>query len=338
MNDEVKIDGSQGEGGGQILRSSLSLSILTGRSVRFSNIRAKRKKPGLLRQHLTCVKAAQAISSAEVEGLSMGSTELTFRPGPVIGGNYTFAIGTAGSTSLVMQTVIPPLLTAKEASHVTVSGGTHNDKAPTFDYLSRVFGDQLRRAGAHIDFRLENHGFFPAGGGLVHLQVQPSELSPLKIMERGRLRSRRVHAVVSKIPEHVAEREVRSACKRLNWPMDVGKAEVVRSPGPGNVITIEMHHEQVSEMFVGFGKVGTKAERIASTVAKEAQAYLKMDVAVGPHLADQLLLPMVVAGGGQFRTGGLTPHTRTNLDVLARFLERQPTVEGFDDHSVVIGM
>ena len=170
----IEIDGSQGEGGGQILRSSLSLAICTQRPFRIANIRANRDKPGLLRQHLTAVKAAAEICGGEVIGAEIGSRELTFKPGALKGGDYSFAIGTAGSSTLVLQTVLPPLLTAAEPSVVRISGGTHNKGSPPFDFLQRAFLPLIARMGARVELELLSYGFYPKGGGVIVATITPS--------------------------------------------------------------------------------------------------------------------------------------------------------------------
>ena len=316
----ITIDGSQGEGGGQILRTALSLSMITGKPFAIENIRAKRAKPGLLRQHLTCVTAAEKISSARVTGAELGSKAVTFTPGAIRGGSYTFAIGTAGSTTLVFQTILPALLYANAPSSVILSGGTHNPFAPTFDYLNRVFRPLLVRMGADITMELVKPGFFPAGGGVWQAAVTPAKLKPLEIEDAGPRLAQRIRADVANLPYGVAEREVATAATLLNWPPDCGQARTVLADGHGNVLSVEVAHEYVSEMFTGFGERTRTAEAVAAGVVDEARAYLAAGVPVGPHLADQLLPPMALAGAGAFVTMPLTEHARTNIGVIERFL------------------
>jgi RNA 3'-phosphate cyclase len=196
----LTLDGSAGEGGGQILRSALALSLLTGTPFRIEKIRARRAKPGLLRQHLTAVQAAARIGSAQVEGAELGSRALTVRPGTVAPGEYHFAIGSAGSACLVVQTVLPPLLLASGPSVLIVEGGTHNPAAPSWDFLARVFFPLLERMGARIRTKLERHGFYPAGGGRLRVEIDPvSTLAPLELLKRGEIaeRSARVYRATS---------------------------------------------------------------------------------------------------------------------------------------------
>jgi RNA 3'-terminal phosphate cyclase (ATP) len=318
----LMIDGAQGEGGGQILRTALSLSIVTGTPFAVKNIRANRRKPGLLRQHLACVKAAASISRAKVAGAEINSRALTFEPGAVRGGDYEFAIGTAGSTALVFQTVLPALLRAKDPSDVVFRGGTHNPYAPTFDFLERAFLPLLARMGPTVELRLHAFGFYPAGGGFWQARVEPAaRLSPLVLEEAGGILSRRIAADVANIPYDVAQREVREAARLLSWPQDAGSARTVKSDGPGNVLAIELGYEHVTEVFTGFGERGISAESIAGRTVREVREYLTAGVPVGPHLCDQLLLPMALAGGGSILTMHPTQHTRTNIAVVEEFLD-----------------
>jgi RNA 3'-terminal phosphate cyclase (ATP) len=325
----LTIDGSVGEGGGQILRTSLSLAMITGTPFRIEKIRAGRRKPGLLRQHLTCVTAATEISGATVTGAELGSTELTFQPGPIKGGTYDFAIGSAGATTLVFQTVLPALLRASTASDVTLSGGTHNPFAPSFDYIQRAFLPLLSRMGATVSVKLRKPGFYPAGGGKWQATVQPAaKLTPLTLDDAGKLITRRIIADVSNIPFEVAERECAHAAHLLGWPADTMQPRTVRGEGQGNVLTIELGYANVTELFVGFGERKVTAEDVATQTVKAVREYQMAQAPVGPHLCDQLLLPMALAGGGTFVTSAPTEHTRTNIAVIQWFL---PVTFALDD-------
>lgn len=318
----IDIDGAEGEGGGQVLRSALSLAMVTGRGFRIENIRGKRARPGLLRQHLTAVRAAQAICGARVEGAALGATALAFDPGPVVGGTHSFAIGTAGSTTLVAQTLLPALLTAGQASSLTFEGGTHNPHAPPFDFLDRAFLPLIRRMGAKVEATLRRPGFYPAGGGLFALRIEPVEaLAPLELTARGAPRRKAAEAVVANLDPGIAQRELQVVRKKLNWPDDCLEArEEQRNPGPGNVLVATLDFENVTEVFTGFGQVGVSAESVGNGTVQAVQRYLKRDAAVGPYLADQLLLPLALAGGGRFTTGAPSLHTRTNVAIIERFL------------------
>jgi RNA 3'-terminal phosphate cyclase (ATP) len=342
----LTIDGSQGEGGGQVLRSSLTLSLLTGRPLVIENIRAGRKRPGLGQQHRTAVAAAAEVSRAEVEGNAVGSSRLVFRPGAVRAGQYTFRVGTAGSATLVFQTVLPALMLADGESHLTLEGGTHNPLAPPVDFLAKSYLPLLRRLGPAVDVDLARPGFYPAGGGRFTAQIRPArQLGRLELTRRGDLRTRRVRAVVANLPRHIAQRECRTIADQTGWEEDCFSIEEVSgSRGPGNVVMIELEAENVTEVFTGFGRLGVRAEEVALHALREAQDYLAAGVPVGKHLADQLLLPLGVgahlgSGGGEFRTTALSLHATTHLGILRQFLDLDAVVErkGQDDWLVRIG-
>jgi RNA 3'-terminal phosphate cyclase (ATP) len=319
----LQIDGSMGEGGGQILRSALSLSLLTQTPFRISKIRAGRKRPGLLRQHFVCVEAAREIGDAEVAGAEMGSTEIVFRPRTLRGGAHTFAIGGAGSTSLVFQTVLLPLLLgASSASTLRFEGGTHNPMAPPVDFLQASFLAQLARMGAKVELSFERHGFYPAGGGAWSAIIHPLEaLGRLDLLERGAILARRAVAIVSQVPPRVALRELETLTAALDWPRDCGRPLMVPEPrGPGNVLLATVESEHVTEVFIGFGERGVRAEEVARGVATEVTRYLRAEVPVFEHLADQLLLPMALGAGGAFRTVRPTDHARTHATLVETFL------------------
>jgi RNA 3'-terminal phosphate cyclase (ATP) len=321
----IVIDGSQGEGGGQILRSALSLAVCTQQAFRIEHIRARREKPGLLRQHVTAVKAAAAISDAEVQGDEVGSDSLTFRPRKLEPGEHSFTIGTAGSTTLVLQTVLPPLLTASAPSVIRISGGTHNTAAPPFDFLARAFLPLLARMGVHVDLLLERHGFYPRGGGLIVARIAPAKrLTPFELLERSARRRGYAEAYFAAIPFHVAERELAVVGRRLNWlPEQLLVRGLPSEVGPGNVLSLTLEHEHVTEVFTGFGERGRSAENVAEETAGEALEYLAQPAPVGAHLADQLLLPMALGGLTSFATCEPTPHFLSNAEVIAAFTGRK---------------
>ena len=315
-------DGSEGEGGGQILRSSLALSLVTGQPFRMERIRAKRQKPGLLRQHLTAVEAAKAVGCAEVSGEALGSQTLDFRPGPVTPGNYRFAVGTAGSATLVLQTVLPALLTASDPSTLTLEGGTHNPLAPSFDFLDRCFMPLIHRMGPSVELELKRPGFFPAGGGWFQARVAPvKKLARVDLLERGPIRNRQARIWTSKLPEHVAERELAVIREELRWRAEECRVETVPHPlGPGNAVVLAIEAEHITEVFTGFGERGRPAEEVAKAAVEAAKVWLNAAVPVDEHLADQLLIPMALAGGGSFLTTKPSLHTTTNAEVIQRFL------------------
>jgi RNA 3'-terminal phosphate cyclase (ATP) len=328
----ITIDGSLGEGGGQILRTSLALSLVTGQPFRIEKIRAGRKSPGLLRQHLTAVQAAAAIGQAEVKGDAIGSQQITFIPGKVKAGNYAFAIGTAGSATLVLQTVLPALLVGgSDPTTLTLEGGTHNPFAPPFDFLQQTFLPLLHRMGARVEATLERHGFYPAGGGKFVVTITPAaQLQPLKLLERGAIQSQVARALVAHLPFSIAERELSLIGRKLELPGEALRGETIKtSPGPGNVVFVEISSAPVTEVFTAFGARGVAAEAVANSVIKEARAYLE-------HLADQLLLPLALSGGGAFTTLPLSKHATTNIEVIQKFLAVRFAVKMLNNRAVQV--
>ena len=337
----IEIDGSFGEGGGQIVRSSLALSMVTGTPVRLCNIRARRKNPGLARQHLTAVHAARQVCGGGVEGAELHSRELTFGPGMVQPGEYTFDVGTAGSTSLVLQTVLPPLMIADAPSTWRLIGGTHNMLAPPFDYLAEVYLPLVERMGPRFRAELIRHGFYPAGGGEAVIHVQPRmELASFELTERGKLLDRHARAIVSRLPLHIAEREIGTLRSKLGWKKKQLRTEEVSSHGPGNVVLATLEFEHLTEMFAGFGKKGVSAENVAGSLAKEVQSYLESDAPAGEYLTDQLLLPLgIAAQQGQtskFQATMLSGHTQTHIDVIKRFLDVEVAIDEAASHSITV--
>ncbi len=318
----ISIDGSAGEGGGQVLRTSLALSIVTGQPFRIFNIRAGRKKPGLLRQHLTAVQAATEIGDAVTDGATIGSGELVFRPERNRPGEYRFAIGTAGSTTLVLQTILPALMVADAPSRVVLEGGTHNPLAPSFDFFTRTFLPQLARFGPQIEATLVRPGFYPAGGGRIEVQITPcARLQPIELLERGADSGRRVVIHLAGITPKITERAFEQIERRLRWPREA--YEVVKHPdkhGPGLAITSEVASAEITEIFSGFGERGIRIEQVANDMIDEIRRYLASTAPVGEYLADQLLIPLALARWGAFRTTGISPHTRTNIDVIRQFV------------------
>jgi RNA 3'-terminal phosphate cyclase (ATP) len=285
------------------------------------NIRAGRKKPGLLRQHLTAVQAAAAVSGGRVSGGELGSRTLSFEPSHVHGGDYSLAVGTAGSATLVFQTILPALLLAEKRSRVTLEGGTHNPYAPPFDFLAKAFLPLIRRIGASVDVRLETYGFYPAGGGRFTVEIEPcSGLGQIGLSDRG---ASRVHAkaLVASLSENIAKRELNVVRERLGVDRSMCRIESVDSSvGPGNVLMIVIEGEALVEVVTGFGIKGVSAEKVAADACDAAERYLRAGVPVGIHLADQLLVPMALGRGGSFRTLEPTAHTLTNADVIRQFL------------------
>lgn len=320
----ITIDGSEGEGGGQVVRNACALSLVTGEPVRIANVRARRSKPGLMRQHVTAIEAACAIGNASCEGLSVGSSELTFRPGRVIPGDYHFAVGTAGSTGLVLQTVLMPLILANRPSRLVLEGGTHNMLAPPFDFISKVFLPVINRMGPRVEAKLVRHGFYPRGGGRIEIDIAPAPLASVDCIERGQLLDRNACAYFAGLPFDIAEREIKAAQQGLGWnDRECFVRELPEDQGPGNILLIEARFEHGSEIVSGFGELGVPAERVAKRAVGRMLGFLESRAFAGPYLADQLLLPFALAGGGRFTTVKPSQHSLTASDVIALFLERR---------------
>jgi RNA 3'-terminal phosphate cyclase (ATP) len=289
-----------------------------------------------MRQHLTAVQAAAEVGQARVSGADVGSLALTFEPKATRAGEYHFSVGTAGSATLVLQTVFPALALAEGPSTVTVEGGTHNPMAPPFDFLARAFLPLVERMGPRCDAVLERPGFYPAGGGRFRVTIAPAAaFARLDLHERGEVRGRRATAVVALLARSIAERELKQVRDRLGWDPSALRIEHVSDAvGPGNVVTVEIESEQVTEVFTAFGERGVSAERVGANVADEVRDYLAAGVPVGRHLADQLLLPMALGGGGSFTTLAPTQHTRTHAEMLGIFLGAKVTHERVDEGPV----
>lgn len=324
----IEIDGSAGEGGGQILRTSLALSMCTGRPFTLTKVRAGRAKPGLMRQHLTCVNAAAEVCGAEAHGAELSSQSLTFAPGPVRAGNYSFNVGTAGSCTLVLQTVWPALLMADAPSRLKLGGGTHNPMAPPFHFLERSYAPLMRRLGANVELTLRRLGFYPAGGGEIEVAIWPAQdkLRPFDLMDRGAKVEGFAECFAPALPRSVARRELEQLGGALGWSADqLREAPARQNEGPGNALMATLVYENLSEVFTAFGEKGVSAEKVARDLVREVRAYQVGEAALGPHLADQWALPLALAVWKRqceaaYTCTELTPHARTNFEVIERFL------------------
>lgn len=336
----IIIDGSEGEGGGQIVRNACALSLITGEPFRITNVRGRREKPGLMRQHVTAIEAACAIGGAECEELTVGSSEVTFRPARVTPGEYHFAVGTAGSTGLVLQTVLMPLILADEPSRLVLEGGTHNMLAPPFDFIARSFLPIVNRMGPTVEARLVRYGFYPRGGGRIEVDITPAPLQPIDCLDRGAPLDRSATALFGALPCAIAERMVKAARKKLpDWREDAfAVRELPVDQGPGIVLLLEAAFEHVTEVVSGFGKLGVTAESIANTAAGRMAGYLASGAFAGPYLQDQLLLPFALAGGGSFTTVKPSQHSLTAAAVIQRFTGRHCVIELRDGESNLVTM
>ncbi|MHC4982584.1 MAG: RNA 3'-terminal phosphate cyclase [Planctomycetota bacterium] len=330
------IDGSQGEGGGQILRTSVALAAALGLDVRLTNIRAKRPKPGLGQQHLAAVRAAAAVCSGELTGDSLGSQTLTFRPGNVAAGQHSFEIPTAGSTILLLQTVIPALTLARGESQVAVTGGTHNPFAPCFEYLRDVFAPLASAANVQTYFEMERAGFYPAGGGRISMQIRGAvgreNLSPFGFSSRGELRYiEGVSGRSNSLPADIAERQAQQALGRL---AAAGHKATLEQAGwdarsPGTVVFLRAVFAKAVAGFFALGKKGRPAYRVADEAVDALLAFLDSDGAVDAHAADQLLpIAAMCPGESRFRTECITSHLLTVADVVRQLTGREVAIDG----------
>lgn len=337
--DILEIDGNYGEGGGQILRSSLSLSAILNCPIRITGIRAGRKKPGLAPQHLTCVNAVAAITNAEVIGGQLGSQTLTFRPQEISGGNYTFDVAeirpSAGALSLVFQSVALPLSFAKVSSTVTLRGGTHVPWSPTVHYLRDVFVPMAARFGFEASIELNRWGWYPKGGGEATAKVQPTaDWHGVGFGYRGKLQAIHGVSAASNLPQHIINRQYNQIEKRLarfDSPINIERVEG-QSIGRGTLVFLNAEFENVQAGFTALGARGKRAEGVADEACQALADFLKLDAAVDSHLADQLILPMALAKGeSRFTTSQITRHLTTNIWLVQEFLPVQFEVNGAEN-------
>jgi RNA 3'-terminal phosphate cyclase (ATP) len=271
---------------------------------------------------------------------------LQFHPGAVRPGSYEFRVGTAGSATLVLQTILPALIQADAPSVIIIEGGTHNQWAPPFDYLQRVFLPLLNRMGPTVEAKLERYGFFPAGGGRIHVTIQPAEmLTGFKLLERGAVVSKSARILISNLPLNIAEREAERLARRLSLQPEEITIDPVTAHGPGNLVFAELAYEHVLELATGFGRVGTSAEHVAEETVQQIRKYLKSSAPVGEYLADQILLPLAMSAaqpctvrtkrGGSFRTHDLSRHTTTHIEILRALLPVRIEVSDIEDDRIV---
>jgi len=334
----VFVDGSTGEGGGQILRTSLALACITGKSLRIENIRAARRNPGLAKQHLSCVRAVCQVCSGQCRGAALRSGVLDFHPAPVQSGDFRFDIGSAGSASLVIQTVLPALFLADKPSAVTVTGGTHNPLAPPFDFLSETFLPAIAAVGFRADplgdalrhCKLIKHGFYPAGGGKITFDVQPWQRDTdrvLKLCESSEQFQIHARIYTAKLPLHITQRQRKLLLQSGLNIRNVEHIEVTDSDGPGNCVMIRLCDSSRTTVFTAFGMRGKPSQQVVSEVVNLAENFLTSGAAIDRFLADQLLIYMAMAKAGSYTTNELSSHLQTNMEVIKKFLPVNFNVE-----------
>ncbi len=320
----ISVDGSQGEGGGQILRTSLTLSLMTGKDLVISNIRANRPKPGLRPQHLKAVEAAATVGKAETQGAYLGSDKLVFRPKGLYPGRYRFDISTAGATTLVLQTIFLPLTRGMATSHLTITGGTHVPWSPSFHYLDQHWLTFMRQIGCQATLTLESAGFYPKGAGEIKAIIRPArQIKPLVIATRGKLKRIRGLSAVANLDQHIAKRQRNQVLRRMGDRYPLSDIRIVRLPArfKGTMLMLLAEFEHSQSCYFSLGELGKPAERVADEAIDTLESFLSTDGAIDEYLADQLLLPLAFADEpSQLCTSRVTKHLVTNAAIIQAFL------------------
>ncbi|MFC1997512.1 RNA 3'-terminal phosphate cyclase [Chloroflexota bacterium] len=328
----IIIDGSIGEGGGQVLRSALTLSVMTGNELRIDNIRGKRKSVGLRPQHLKAVQASAEICDATFEGGKIGSKEIIFYPGEVQAGEYQFDIGTAGSTSLVLQTILLPLSRADAPSIVSIRGGTHVPWSPCFHYLDLNYLPFLWQVGLDVHLRMEKAGFYPLGGGQIRAVIEPVEhFSSLNLQQRGRLLEIRGISAVANLARNIATRQRRQVIGRLGRRFPLNDIRIIDIPAQssGSLILLLAEYEHSQACYFALGEKGKSANKVADQAIGEFEAFIATDGVIDQYMADQLLLPLAFAGNpSEIHTSQVTNHLVTNAEVIMAFLPVEIKISG----------
>jgi RNA 3'-terminal phosphate cyclase (ATP) len=324
----IQIDGNYLEGGGQILRTSLSLSAILNVPFKISNIRSKRNNPGLQPQHLTAVRAMKQVCNAQVEGDELHSTELVFSPGKIKGGKYIFDVRdvkeSAGSVGLILQTVVLPLAFSDSNSHIILRGGTHLNWSPCFDYLNGIFMPTIRQMGVECTLKISKYGYYPIGGGEIEAAIgKIGKLKSFEMLERGKLLNIEGEAVVSNLPISIAEREKEAALKKL-VNFNCGKKIIVKnasSQGKGTFIFLKAEYENSIAGFSSIGEIKKSAEEVGIEAAEKMVALDKSQATIDEHLADQIMLFAALAKGKtKYKAEKITNHLKTNAYTIKQFI------------------
>jgi RNA 3'-terminal phosphate cyclase (ATP) len=332
----IKIDGSQGEGGGQLLRSALSLSLITGVGIQIYNIRANRSNPGLRHQHLCAVKAAHTIGRGELKGGILGSTQLEFQPRTIQPGRFRFNIGTAGATTLVLQTIFLPLSHAKAASSIKITGGTHVPWSPSYHYLEMQWLPYMQRLGFDGVISLDLAGFYPRGSGQIQGRIKPiGSINPLEIVKRGDLRQIRGISAVANLDRRIAERQRNQVLHRLGDKYKLNDIRIKKLPSKfkGTILLLLAEFEHSQCCYFSLGKPGKPAESVADDTINAIESFMKTNADIDEYLADQLLLPLSFASGPScFKSAKITNHLITNAEIINKFIDVQFDIQGKIGH------
>ncbi|HDQ59796.1 MAG TPA: RNA 3'-terminal phosphate cyclase [Candidatus Woesearchaeota archaeon] len=317
----IEIDGSYLEGGGQVIRTSIALSAVTGKAVKIFNVRANRQPPGLKAQHLTCVKAVGEICSAEIKGNKIGASELVFIPGEIKGGSYSWDIKTAGSATLVMQALLPAAVFLKKNFTFNITGGTHLRWSPPYEYFEKIFCNYLSMMGADINPELLRHGFYPKGGGRLKVRVAPAELKPVELMSRGEYLYTNVHSVASNFLEkrEVADRQLKAFKKIFKKTINESFVNYIDSDSPGSNIHACACYENCRIGAEEVGELRKTAEQVGKSCAEKLIKETSGSSAVDSHMADQAV-PYLALYGGKIAIDEISMHTKTNMWVCEQFL------------------
>ncbi len=319
----IQLDGSLGEGGGQILRTALALSALTGQAFTLDKIRAGRPKPGLMRQHLACVETAAALCGAKTDGAELRSSRLVFQPGKLVGGTHRCAIGSAGSVTLVAQTILPILSSLPEAADITIEGGTHVPFAPVSHFTDRTLLPLLRQLGVKVEATWPALGFMPAGGGSLRLVSQPSKWRQPRGWERAGTSERLLFVLHQGLEADIVKRSIGALREAFGEDASEVLTIVAPAPSPGLCLMVEERFANHSQLFTALGQKNVPVKDVVDDVVKPWRRWRETQTFACPYLADQLLLPLAIAGGGEFTALGWTPHAQTQADLIPLFLPRR---------------